>query len=127
MMALALSAIVADEATQTTHIVAPSWPKGFQSQEFTLPEGFSFQVVAGPPLVTHPTIKCFTDTSRFFVFDGAGLNMSVAELKEHLPNRIHMLEGEEGDGVLDKFRVFGDEMIFLMEAAGRSRSGTTQS
>ncbi len=125
-MTLASSAIVADEATQTTHIVVPSWPKGFQSQKFTMPEGFSSQVLAGPPLVTHPARGCFNDAGRFFVCDGARLNMSATELEEYLLNRIQILKDQDGDSVLDKSTVFAGEMTFPMEAVWRSASRTTQ-
>jgi len=100
---LAFSIALADDATQP--------------HEFTLPEGFSSQLIAGPPLVTHPTMGCFDDIGRFFVCDGAGVNMSAAELEEHLPNRIQMLEDQDGDGVFDKSTVFADKMTFPMGAA----------
>ena len=116
-MVLVSSIVFAGDVTQTTRIAPPSLPTDFQPQEFTLPEDFSSQLVAGPPLVTHPTMGCFDDTGRFFVCDGAGANMSAAELEEHLPNRIQMLEDQDGDGVFDKSTVFADRMTFPMGAA----------
>lgn len=88
-----------------------------QSHEFTLPAGFSSQRIAGPPLVTHPTMGCFDDVGRFFVCDGAGVNMSAAELEEHLPNHIKMLVDQDGDGTFDTSTVFADRMTFPMGAA----------
>ncbi len=43
--------------------------------------------------------------------------MSAAELEEHLPNRINMLEDQDGDGTFDKSTVFADRMTFPMGAA----------
>jgi len=85
--------------------------------QFTLPEGFSSQCIAGPSLVSHPTMGCFDDVGRFFVCDGAGVNMSAAELEEHLPNHITMLEDQDGDGTFEKSTIFADKMTFPMGAA----------
>ena len=110
-------AIFAGDTAQTTRIAPLLSPSDFQPQEFTLPEGFSSQLIAGPPLVNHPTMGCFDDAGRLFVCDGAGVNMSAAELEEHLPNRIQMLEDQDGDGTFDKSTVFADKMTFPMVAA----------
>ena len=89
----------------------------FQAKEFTLPDGFEAQLVAAPPLVTHPTMGCFDDQGRLFVCNNAGVNMSAAELEEHLPNSIHLLQDEDGDGVFDSSTVFADRMTFPMGGA----------
>ena len=57
---------------------------------------------------------CFDDTGRLFVCDGAGVNMSAEELEKKLPNRINMLEDQDGDGVFDRSTVFADKMTFPM-------------
>ncbi|MDG2130790.1 MAG: sulfatase-like hydrolase/transferase [Fuerstiella sp.] len=108
---------VEEETAQAGTIEPPPLPADFKTQLFTLPEGFSAELVAGSPLVTHPTMGCFDDTGRLFVCDGAGVNMSAAELEENLPNRINMLEDRDGDGVFDKSTVFADNMTFPMGGA----------
>ena len=108
---------VEEEIAQAAPIKPPSLPADFKPQEFTLPNGFSAELVAGSPLVTHPTMGCFDDRGRLFVCDGAGVNMSAAELEENLPNRINMLEDRDGDGIFDKSTVFADKMTFPMGGA----------
>ncbi|HIK91304.1 MAG TPA: DUF4976 domain-containing protein, partial [Planctomycetes bacterium] len=108
---------IEEEIAQAAPIEPPPLPNGFEPHEFTLPEGFSSQLVAGSPLVTHPTMACFDDQGRLFVCDGAGVNMSAQELEENLPNKITMLEDQDGDGVFDKSTVFADKMTFPMGGA----------
>jgi len=105
---------VEEEIAQADPVEPPALPEGFKAKEFTLPEGFSSQLIAGPPLVNHPTMGCFDDTGRLFICDGAGANMSAEELEKNLPNEIKMLEDQDGDGVFDKSTVFADKMTFPM-------------
>jgi putative membrane-bound dehydrogenase-like protein len=83
---------------------APTWP--------TVPEGFSIELIAAPPLVEHPTLAGFDDRGRLYVCDGPGLNLRAAELLEQLPNMIRRLEDTDGDGRFDKSTVFADRMTF---------------
>lgn len=108
---------IEEEIAQQESITPPPLPEDFTPHEFTLPQGFSSQLIAGPPLVTHPTMGCFDDTGRLFVCDGAGVNMTAAELEKKLPNEIRMLEDQNRDGVFDKSTVFADKMTFPMGAA----------
>ncbi|MDG1897565.1 MAG: sulfatase-like hydrolase/transferase [Fuerstiella sp.] len=108
---------IEEELAQADTIEPPPLPAGFKPQQFALPDGFSAELVAGSPLVTHPTMGCFDDRGRLFVCDGAGVNMSAAELEENLPNRINMLEDKDGDGVFDTSTVFADKMTFPMGGA----------
>ena len=108
---------VEEELAQADTIAPPPLPADFKPQQFTLPEGFTAELVAGSPLVTHPTMGCFDDRGRLFVCDGAGVNMSAAELEENLPNRINMLEDQDRDGIFEKSTVFADKMTFPMGGA----------
>ena len=108
---------IEEEIAQTAATPPPPLPEGFAPQEFSLPDGFSAELVAGPPLVTHPTMGCFDDIGRLFLCDNAGVNLSAAELEKELPNRISMLEDQDGDGIFDKSTIFADKMTFPMGAA----------
>ncbi len=110
------SCCVADESAPVAELT-PLLPTGFTPKTFSLPAGFSANLVAGPPLVTHPTMGCFDDTGRLFVCNNAGVNMSAEELEQHLPNSINMLEDLDADGVFDRTTVFADKMTFPMGAA----------
>lgn len=89
----------------------------FQPAKLTVPDGFSIEVAAPPPLVAHPTMACFDDRGRLFVAENAGVNLSAAELEEKLPNSVRMLEDTDGDGRFDKATLFADKMTFPMGGA----------
>lgn len=108
---------VEEEVAQQEPVSPPPLPDGYTPQTFTLPDGFRSQLVAGPPLVTHPTMGCFDDSGRLFVCNNAGVNMSAEELEKNLPNSINLLEDQDGDGVFDKSTVFADKMTFPMGGA----------
>ncbi|MBA4017908.1 MAG: hypothetical protein C0483_12090 [Pirellula sp.] len=83
---------------------------------FTLPPGFTIELVAGPPLVNHPTMGGFDDQGRLYICDGPGDNMPAKELLEKLPNNIRRLEDTDGDGRFDKSTMYADKMTFPMGA-----------
>ncbi|MBL9082383.1 MAG: dehydrogenase, partial [Planctomycetales bacterium] len=83
---------------------------------FQLPPGFTIELVAGPPLVNHPTMGGFDDKGRLYICDGPGENLPAKELLEKLPNHIRRLEDTDGDGRFDKSSIFADKMTFPMGA-----------
>ncbi len=83
-----------------------------RAADFTVPPGFTVQVVAGPPLVERPVMATFDDRGRLFVADNVGLNMDDAGYDAQLPNLMRMLEDTNGDGVFDRSTVFADKMTF---------------
>jgi len=86
----------------------------FIPQKIDVPAGFSIELVAGPPLVEHPTFATFDDHGRLYVCNNAGVNLSAADLEAQLPNSINLLEDIDGDGKFDKSTVFADKMTFPM-------------
>lgn len=69
-------------ATAVVGFVALSlMPAGAGADEISVPptiqvpEGFTVELVAGPPLVQHPTMAGFDERGRLFVADGPGLNL----------------------------------------------------
>src|SRR5579864_7388316 len=44
---------------------------------FTLPEGFTIELVAGPPLVNRPISADFDEEGRLYVSDSSGSNEKV--------------------------------------------------
>ncbi|HEX3659192.1 MAG TPA: PVC-type heme-binding CxxCH protein [Pirellulales bacterium] len=81
-----------------------------------VPPGFDVELVAGPPLVQHPTMACFDDQGRLYVCDGPGMNLPAAQLLKELPNCIRRLEDTDGDGRYDRSVMFADKMTFPMGA-----------
>jgi len=103
-----------EELAQLRVVTPPPLPPGFKAAPIDVPEGFSVELAAGPPLVTHPTMAAFDDRGRLYVCNNAGVNMTNNELEEHLPNTIRQLVDEDGDGRFDSFHVFADKMTFPM-------------
>lgn len=81
-----------------------------------VPEGFTIQRVAGPPLVGHPMLANFDERGRLFIAESAGKNLRPAELETELPNFVRMLEDSDGDGAFDKSTIFADKMTLPMGA-----------
>jgi putative membrane-bound dehydrogenase-like protein len=77
-----------------------------------LPEGYTLELAAASPLVTHPIMGCLDDQGRLFVGDGVGVNWNKKQLEENPPNRVLMLEDTDHDGAYDKSTVFADKMTF---------------
>jgi hypothetical protein len=77
-----------------------------------VPEGFTVELVAGPPLVERPMLAGFDDRGRLYVCDSAGVNLRGAELSKDPPHSIRLLEDTDGDDRFDKSTVFADKMLF---------------
>lgn len=77
-----------------------------------LPEGYTLELAAASPLVTHPIMGCLDDRGRLFVGDAVGVNLNKAQLEKNPPNRVLMLEDTDGDGIYDKSTIFADKMTF---------------
>ncbi len=103
-----------EEIAQLTAVDPPPLTAGFTVPEISVPQGFSVQLAAGPPLVTHPTMACFDDAGRLYVCNNAGVNMTNQELEEKLPNSIVMLTDQDRDGRFDTSTLFADKMTFPM-------------
>ena len=79
---------------------------------FTLPEGFTIELAAGPPLVERPITADFDEQGRLYVSDSSGTNDKVQKQLEDKPHRIRRLEDTDGDGKFDKSIVFAEGFMF---------------
>jgi putative membrane-bound dehydrogenase-like protein len=77
-----------------------------------VPEGFTIDRIAGPPLVNRPITAAFDDQGRLYVADSSGSNDNVQKQLKEKPHRIVRLEDSDGDGTFDKQTVFADKMMF---------------
>src|SRR4051812_8654237 len=77
-----------------------------------VPDGFTIELVAGPPLVERPIMASFDDRGRLFVTDSSGANLPGRELVKDPPHRVVILEDTDGDGRFDRSRVFADRIVF---------------
>jgi putative membrane-bound dehydrogenase-like protein len=79
---------------------------------FALPDGFSIELIAGPPLVDRPIVADFDDEGRLYVADSSGSNDPVQKQLQEKPHRILRLEDTDGDGRFDRRTIFADKMMF---------------
>ncbi len=84
----------------------------FKPVPIQVPDGYTVELAAAPPLVAHPIMANFDDRGRLFVAANAGQNLRRADLEKELPNFIRMLEDVDGDGRFDKSTIFADKMTF---------------
>ena len=80
--------------------------------KFTLPEGFTIELVAGPPLTDRPITGAFDEQGRLYLGESSGTNAKVQEQLAEKPHSILRLEDSDGDGKFDKRTVFADKMMF---------------
>ena len=76
-----------------------------------VPEGFTVEIAAAPPLVGYPMMACLDDRGRLFISESDGRNMQKDELLASHSRLIRLLEDTDGDGVFDKSTVFADDMV----------------
>jgi putative membrane-bound dehydrogenase-like protein len=79
---------------------------------FHLPDGFTIELVAGPPLVDRPITADFDEQGRLYVADSSGSSAPTQKQLAEKPHRILRLEDTNGDGVFDRQTVFADHMMF---------------
>jgi putative membrane-bound dehydrogenase-like protein len=96
---------------------APPVPAGYHQvrlngHTFTLPEGFTIELVAGPPLVERPIVAAFDEKGRLYVCDSSGSNEKVTEQVKKKPHRVVRLEDKDGDGHFDKAAVYVPNVMF---------------
>ena len=99
-------------AALTVASAASAATVGLNGHQFTLPDGFEIELVAGPPLVDRPITADFDEQGRLYVADSSGSNDSVREQLEKKPHRIVRLEDTDGDGRFDRRTMFADRMMF---------------
>lgn len=79
---------------------------------FTVPEGFTIELIADSKLVPHPVSADFDELGRLYVTDSSGTNDPSKKQLEDKPHRIVRLEDTNGDGVFDKSTVWADKLMF---------------
>jgi putative membrane-bound dehydrogenase-like protein len=112
LLLFALSGTFAHSAIVTPTKRAPGIDPKFATPKFSVPDGFTVELVAGPPLVNHPMMGGFDHQGRLLVSETAGLNLNNSKLDEQLPNYVTLLEDSDGDGFFDKSNLFADKMTF---------------
>jgi putative membrane-bound dehydrogenase-like protein len=103
---VALPALADQPASTARHTIQ------LNGHNFTLPDGFTIELVAGPPLTDRPIVADFDEQGCLYVADSSGSNEPVNIQLEKKPHRIVRLEDSDGDRRFDKSTVFADRMMF---------------
>jgi putative membrane-bound dehydrogenase-like protein len=82
------------------------------NRTFHLPDGFTIELIAGPPVVDRPITADFDEQGRLYVSDSSGSTATAQKQLAERPHRILRLEDTHGDGHFDKQTVFADHMMF---------------
>ena len=94
------------------HLPAAGAEVRLDGRTFTVPDGFTVERVAGPPVVDRPIVADFDELGRLYVADSSGSNDKVEKQLADKPHRIVRLEDADGDGAFEKQTVFADRMMF---------------
>jgi len=79
-------------------------------RNFTLPEGFVIERVAGPPLVKHPVHAAFDDKGRLLVTEVSGSNAPIAQQLKTLEHKVVRLTDDNNDGIFDRSEVWAKDL-----------------
>jgi putative membrane-bound dehydrogenase-like protein len=82
------------------------------SHKFTLPEGYTVEKIAGPPLIQRPIHIAFDESGVLYVTDSSGNTQGAAAQAKNPTHRILRLTDTDGDGVFDRSTVFADKLPF---------------
>ena len=91
---------------------APAASFKFPTQTLTVPDGFSIELVAAPPMVNRPISIAYDPQGRLYATDSSGLSERADKQMEQKPHRIVRLEDTDGDGRFDQSTVFAENMMF---------------
>ena len=83
----------------------------FDAGTITLPDGFTVEVAAGPPLVERPVTIDFDERGRLYVTESSGTNIAVAEQVKNPTHRVFRLVDSDGDGTFDRRTVYAEGLM----------------
>ena len=84
----------------------------FPGQTLRVPDGFTVELVAAPPLANRPISIAFDPQGRLYATDSSGLSDRAPVQFEQKPHRIVRLEDKDGDGRFESSVVFAENMMF---------------
>lgn len=89
----------------------PTHTTTINGRTFTLPVGFTIELVAGPPEVQRPIAACFDEQGILYVTESSGSNEKVEIQLEKKPHRILRLADTKGNGRFDSVSVFAEGLM----------------
>ncbi len=83
----------------------------FPAGTITLPDGYTVDIAAAPPLVERPVTIDFDELGRLYVTESSGTNIPVAEQVKNPTHRVFRLEDSDGDGAFDRRTVYAEGLM----------------
>ena len=80
---------------------------------FQLPDGFTIQQIAGPPLVQRPIHMFFDVDGVLYATDSSGDSRKAPVQLKDPQHRVLRLVDRDGDGTFDESTVFADKPAFV--------------
>jgi putative membrane-bound dehydrogenase-like protein len=77
----------------------------------TVPDGYTIDVAAAPPLVERPVTIDFDERGRLYVTESSGTNIAVAEQVKNPTHRVLRLVDSDGDGRFDRRTVYAEGLM----------------
>jgi putative membrane-bound dehydrogenase-like protein len=77
-----------------------------------LPDGFTIEKVAGPPVVDRPIIADFDEQGRLYVASSSGSSEPVQKQLAQKPHSIVRLTDSKASGTFDQRTLYADHMMF---------------
>ena len=84
----------------------------FPGQTLSVPDGFTVELIAGPPWVNRPISIAFDEQGRLYATDSAGMSDKAEKQLETKPHRVVRLADTNGDGKFDQGAVYAEHMMF---------------
>ena len=84
----------------------------FGEVTITVPDGYSVERIAGPPVVDRPIAVSFDEQGRLYATDSGGMTEKAEQQLAAKPHRVRRLVDADGDGVFDTSTIFADKLMF---------------
>jgi putative membrane-bound dehydrogenase-like protein len=81
------------------------------SGTITVPDAYTIDVAAAPPLVERPVTIDFDERGRLYVTESSGTNIAVAEQVKSPTHRVFRLVDSDGDGRFDRRTVYAEGLM----------------
>src|ERR1700744_1092251 len=116
-LSLVMWAVVCAADDSATDAVPHSKPTPYLTAEeelktFTLPPGYSLELVVGNPIIKEPVITAFDGNGRMYVAEMRSYMQDIDGTGEMEPNsRVSLHWSSKNDGHYDKHTVFVDHLL----------------
>ncbi|QXD23326.1 HEAT repeat domain-containing protein [Opitutia bacterium ISCC 51] len=95
-----------------TPVVMVGETVSFPPHNFTLPDGYTLELAAAPPLVERPVHMYFAEDGSLYITDSSGDTREGPIQLAEPSHRILSLVDTDGDGVFDESKVYAEEVPF---------------